>query len=172
MLHLATKYFNENPMELFVVFFFPVSRSRSILLHGFLSLFQMFFQKFFVFKFLWLISQNSPGVKIRSGRSIALSWTKTCANDLLHKVLEKACLPFSLFPAVSAILPLNSPFSALCSLLSSTCFLFFFLLSLLLIDFQLVCFVFRCRVWLWLWFRFTLLAFAVAVCHFLAHFPL
>lgn len=110
----------------------------------------MFFQQFFVFKFLWLISQNSPGVKIRSGRSIALSSTKTCANDLLHKVLAKACLPLSLSisPAVSAILPLNSPFSALCSLLSSTCFLFFFLLSLLLIDFQLVCFVFRCRVWL------------------------
>lgn len=86
----------------------------------------MFFQQFFVFSLLWLISQNSPGVKIRSGRSIALSWTKTCANDLLHKVLAKACLPLSLSPAVSAILPLNSPFSALCSLLSSTCFLFFF----------------------------------------------
>lgn len=38
-------------MELFVVFFLPVSRSRSILLHGFLSLFQMFFQQFFVLLF-------------------------------------------------------------------------------------------------------------------------
>lgn len=107
------------------------------------------FPTLFSLQLLWLISQNLPGVKIRSGPSLKQlsSEPKTCANDLLQKRYSRRGETRSTAPPLSLPHSLAIKFAIrLCSLLSPTICLCVSFLSFLLIDFQLVCFVFRCRV--------------------------